>query len=80
MDWQARYYPLDLFPTLNANIQALISAGECEAVALVREEINAVGTPDLKTWAAAHAAISLVISRSPSTLSPASRRHARAPR
>ena len=57
MDWQARYHPLDLFPTLNARIEALISAGDCEAVSLVREEINSVGTPDLKTWASAHAAI-----------------------
>jgi len=57
MDWQARYYPLDLFPTFNAQIEALISAGNCEAVSLVREEINSVGTPDLKTWASAHSAI-----------------------
>lgn len=57
MDWQARYYPLDLFPTLNAKIETLISAGDCEAVSLVLEEINAVGTPDLKTWASAHSAV-----------------------
>ena len=57
MDWQARYYPLDLFPALNAKIETLISAGDCEAVSLVLEEINAVGTPDLKTWARAHSAV-----------------------
>jgi hypothetical protein len=34
----------------------LISAGDCEAVSLVLEEINA-WHPDLKTWAGAHSAV-----------------------
>lgn len=50
MDWQARYYPLDLFRSLEGRIEALIDAGECAAVALVHEEITAVGTPDLQSW------------------------------
>jgi hypothetical protein len=50
MDWQARYYPLDLFPTLEKNFVRMIAAGTCGAVELVREEIDAVGTPGLRTW------------------------------
>lgn len=57
MDWQARYYPLDLFPALSARIEALIAANECAAVALVLEELNSVGTPDLKAWASAHSTL-----------------------
>lgn len=52
MDWQARYYPLDVFPSLEGRIEALIAAGGCGAVQLVKEEIDAVGTPGLRTWAA----------------------------
>ncbi|HEV8723569.1 MAG TPA: DUF4411 family protein [Candidatus Binatia bacterium] len=51
MDWHARYYPLDLFPTLERNIVSMIAAGTCGAVDLVREEIDAVGTPGLRAWA-----------------------------
>jgi hypothetical protein len=56
MDWQARYYPLDVFESLQARIEALIADGRCLAVDLVREEIAAVGTPGLQAWAAAHKA------------------------
>lgn len=59
MDWQARYYPLDLFRTLEEKIGELIGAGECAAVGLVHEEIIAVGTPDLRAWAGAHPALFL---------------------
>lgn len=52
MDWQARHYPLDLFPGLALRIEALIEAGECRAVELVREELTAVGTPDVRSWMA----------------------------
>lgn len=52
MDWQARYYPLDLFTSLEKKIEALIASGGCGAVQLVQEEIGAVGTPGLRTWAA----------------------------
>jgi hypothetical protein len=54
MDWQARYYPLDVFATLNTRIEQLIKSNEFRAVELVKEELNAIGTPDLKTWAGSH--------------------------
>ena len=57
MDWQARYYPIDVFPGLNANFQGLIDAGRLQAPTLVRDEINAIGTPDLAAWAKANAGI-----------------------
>ena len=50
MDWQARYYPTDVFATLEANISAMITAGTCGAVELVKEEIDAVATPGLRQW------------------------------
>ena len=52
MDWQARHYALDLFPGLALRIEALVEAGECRAVELVREELTAVGTPDVRSWMA----------------------------
>jgi hypothetical protein len=57
MDWQARYYPLDVFRSLELKIEQLIDAGDCAAVALVKEEIDSVGTPDLQTWAKGHAGL-----------------------
>jgi hypothetical protein len=57
MDWQARFYPLDIFVALNQRIEGLIAAGNCAAVDLVEEELRAVGTPDLKAWAGAHQAL-----------------------
>lgn len=51
MDWQARHYPPDIFVSLQQNMGRLIQAGEGRAVELVREEINAVGPPDLQAWA-----------------------------
>jgi len=52
MDWQARYYPLDLFPGLSEKIGSLIASDQFKAVDLVHEEIEAVAPPGLKTWAA----------------------------
>jgi hypothetical protein len=52
MDWQARYYPVDLFATLEKSIVGLIASGTCAAVELVKEEIDAVGTPGLRSWVA----------------------------
>ena len=43
MDWQARYYPPDVFVSLVGKIEAMIAAGGCSAVELVKEEIDAVG-------------------------------------
>jgi hypothetical protein len=51
MDWQARFYPPDVFISLVAKIEGLIVAGQCSAVELVKEEIDAVGTPELRAWA-----------------------------
>jgi len=57
MDWQARYYPLDVFQSLEQKIEAMIQSRTCEAAQIVREEIDAVGTPGLKTWAKNHATL-----------------------
>ena len=59
MDWQARYYPSDIFKSLVSKIDELISRGECSAVDLVREEIEAVGTPELRVWAKSNKALFL---------------------
>ena len=57
MDWQARHYPLDVFVGLESHIEALIKSGDFRAVELVSEEIEAVGTPDLRAWAKHHKSI-----------------------
>ncbi len=57
MDWQARYYPPDVFVSLVRKIEALIGTGECSAVDLVKEEINSVGTPELLAWAKKHSGL-----------------------
>lgn len=59
MDWQARYYPLDLFASLEKKIESLIASGSCGAVQLVKEEIDAVGTPGLRTWVASQTGLFL---------------------
>jgi hypothetical protein len=51
MDWQARHYPLDVFPSIKVAIESLISSGRGAAIDVVLEEINAVGTPELGAWA-----------------------------
>lgn len=51
MDWQARYYPTDVFKSFVANMAGLVQAGRVQAAALVRDEIDAVGTPELVGWA-----------------------------
>lgn len=43
-----------MFATLNTRIEHLIKTGDFRAVELVKEEINAIGTPDLKTWGNGH--------------------------
>jgi hypothetical protein len=57
MDWQARYYPIDVFRSVGVNVEALAAAGRLQAPSLVRDEIDAVGTPDLAAWAKANAGI-----------------------
>ena len=62
MDWQARYYPLDVFASLESKVEALIASGMCAAVQLVSEEIDAVGTPGLRAWAASQEGLFLPLS------------------
>lgn len=57
MDWQARYYPTDVFKSLVVHMTGLMQAGRLQAAALVREEIDAVGTPELVGWAKANRGI-----------------------
>jgi hypothetical protein len=57
MDWQARYYPIDVFQSVNARLHELVGAGRLRAPTVVRDEIDAVGTPDLAAWARANAGI-----------------------
>lgn len=51
MDWQARYYPSDIFPALASEIETLIAENRLRSPELVRDEIKAVGTAALNTWA-----------------------------
>jgi len=57
MDWQARFYPIDVFPGLKTRIENLINARRFQAVALVKDEINSVGTPGMKSWAASQSGL-----------------------
>jgi len=57
MDWQARYYPTDVFASLAGRMNELVASGRGFAPALVREEIDAVGTEELIGWAKANAGI-----------------------
>ena len=50
MEWQARPYPMDVFPNLVTRINALITASRFIAPALVHEEIKIVGTAELIKW------------------------------
>lgn len=50
MDWQARYYPTDVFPGLVARIDKLINDGRFAAPTIVREEVEVVGTTALAAW------------------------------
>jgi hypothetical protein len=36
MDWQARYYPLDVFQLVQRRIADLAAAGQCMAIQFVR--------------------------------------------
>lgn len=62
MDWQARYYPLDVFRSLEEKIEELIESKECRAIALVKEEIDSVGTPGLRAWAKSHTGLFVPLS------------------
>ena len=51
MEWQARPYPMDVFPSLVARITDLITAGRFIAPVFVHEEVKVVGTAELIKWA-----------------------------
>lgn len=57
MDWQGRYFPVDVFTGLIGRVEALITAERFIAPALVKEEIGSVGTAGLIEWAENHAGI-----------------------
>lgn len=57
MDWQARFYPTDIFTGLIHRVETLITNGRLCAPALVREEIEAVGTAGLIQWVQDHSDI-----------------------
>ena len=57
MDWQARFYPTDVFKGLVVRMADLVDSGQLQAAALVREELEAVGTPELVGWAKSNAGI-----------------------
>ena len=50
MDWQARFYPTDVFASLVTRMDALVTSGRMMAAELVREEAQAVGTVGLIQW------------------------------
>jgi hypothetical protein len=50
MDWQARYYPTDIFVGVKYSMEALATEGRLIAPALVHEEVGVVGTPELVAW------------------------------
>ena len=50
MDWQARYYPTDVFASLVTKMDALVVSVRMIAAELVREEAEAVGTAGLIQW------------------------------
>lgn len=57
MDWQARHYPVDVFVGLAGRMDGLVTAERLVAPALVREELDKVGTASLKQWTDDHAEI-----------------------
>jgi hypothetical protein len=57
MDWQARFYPTDVFKSLVPRIDTLVDEQRVFAPDLVKEELDAVGTGELSQWAADRAGI-----------------------
>ena len=51
MDWQARYFPTDIFASLVDRVDLLIEQGRWLAPEMVEEELLAVGTAELTAWA-----------------------------
>lgn len=59
MDWQARYYPTDIFPSVRDRMEKLVAGARLIAPELVHEELGIVGTPELVGWAKANKAMFL---------------------
>jgi hypothetical protein len=57
MDWQFRYYPTDIFPSLLARMDTLVRENRLLSPMLVDEELRKVGTPELISWADAHPSV-----------------------
>ena len=57
MDWQARYYPTDIFQSLPTLVEGLIKDGRLFSPELVQEELEVVGTADLTAWVNANPAL-----------------------
>jgi hypothetical protein len=57
MDWHDRYYPVDVFPGLVALFDGLIAQKRVLIAETVDDEIKAVGSTGLQTWAKTRKAI-----------------------
>ena len=53
MDWQSRYFPTDVFSSLITCVDELIAQERWISPKIVQEELEAVGTSELTTWAKA---------------------------
>ena len=59
MDWQARFYPTDIFYSLLEKVDHLLKEERFLTPDLVKEELGKVGTPDLMKWAKSRPALFL---------------------
>jgi hypothetical protein len=50
LDWWARRYPPDVFPSVQVQIEALITNGKCIAPERVKDELMHVGPKPLQAW------------------------------
>lgn len=57
MDWQYRYYPTDIFHSLLDKVDVLLKENRFVSPALVKEELEQVGTDDLMKWAKARSGL-----------------------
>lgn len=57
MDWQDRWYPEDVFPSLIPLIDGLIAVGRLQSVELVHDELKSMGSTGLVAWANSRKAI-----------------------
>jgi hypothetical protein len=57
MDWQDRYYPLDVFVSAGGKLEALIQQARFLAPKMVLEELDVVGSSNLNAWAKKHASV-----------------------